>query len=228
MLGGAARRPGGVLADVRRRRREEQDRRPGEAMRLTRFVPVALALVSIPSARAQSFWDPRPRHGGQATLGIGLIGASVSGGGASVDGASGRGMQLVIEVRLAERLAWDVRGGGFWTSLGAPAEIDYPADDGDYALLSTGLHYDLARGEAWSVWAGGEATLHYASMDEYFYSVSGIGVGPAFGADLVVAGPFTLRASAHLSWVSLENDYGDEVGTARVFSGGVDLLYVLR
>jgi hypothetical protein len=197
-------------------------------MSFTRFVPVALALTSIPSARAESFWDPRPRHGGQATLGIGLIGASVSGGGSSVDGASGRGVQVVGELRLTERLAWDLRAGGFWTSLGAPAEINYPADDGDYALASTGLHYDFARGDAWGVWAGAEATLHYASMTNYFYSVAGIGVGPVFGADLVVAGPLVIRASAHLSWVSLENDYDEKVGAARVFWGGVDLLYVLR
>ena len=196
-------------------------------MRFTRFVLLVLTLASPPTARAAGFWDPRPRHGGQPALGIGLIGASVSGGGPSVAGASGSGVQLVGELRLTERLAWDLRLGGFWAPMGAPAEINYPADDGDYALASTGLHYDFASVDAWAFWMGAEATLHYASMSNYFYSVGGIGGGPVLGADLVVAGPLTLRARAHLSWVSLSSNYGDKVGTARVFSGGIDLLYVL-
>src|SRR5512135_971442 len=136
-------------------------------MRLTLLLPVALALASTPRARADGFWDPRARHGGQATFGIGLIGASVSGGGPSVDGASGAGVQLVGEVRVTERLAWDLRLGGFWTPLGAPAEIAYPADDGDYSLASMGLHYDVATGGPWTLWAGAEATFHYASMSDY-------------------------------------------------------------
>ncbi len=195
-------------------------------MRFTRFVLVALALTSAPAALADGFWDPRPRHGGQPTVGVGLIGGSVSGGGPSVDGANGSGVQLVGELRVTERLAWDLRLGGFWTRLGAPAEINYPADDGDHALASTGLHYDVASAGAWALWAGAEATLHYASMRHYAYSVAGIGWGPVLGADLVIAGPFALRASAHLSWATLQSSYDEKVGTARVFWGGIDLLYV--
>ncbi len=197
-----------------------------QAMRRVLLVPVALAFAS--SARADGFWDPRERHGGQATFGIGVIGASVSGGGPSVEGASGGGVQLVGEVRVTERLAWDLRLGGFWTRIGAPAEINYPADDGDYALASMGLHYDVARRAPWTLWAGAEATLHYASMRHYVYSVAGVGGGPALGADLAIAGPIALRASAHLSWASLESSSEVKVGTATVLSGGVDLLWVLR
>src|SRR5512138_2417827 len=142
-------------------------------VRLTCLVAAAVALASAPIARAGGFWDPRPRHGGQGTFGIGVLGASVSGGGPSVAGASGSGVQLVGELRLVERLAWDLRLGGFWTPLGAPAEISYPADDGDWALASTGLHYDLAHHEAGVLWAGAEVTLHYAQMSHYVYGVAG-------------------------------------------------------
>jgi hypothetical protein len=197
-------------------------------MTAARAVSVAVALAACARASAQGFWDPRPRHGGQATFGLGLIGASVAGGGASVSGAGGAGVQLVGELRIVERLAWDLRLGGFDTTMKAPAEIDYPDDSGSYALASTGLHYDVVRSYPWAAWLGAEATLHYASMEHYGYAVGGYGLGPALGADLDVAGPISLRASAHLSWPKLSSGYGDELGRARAFWAGVDLLYVMR
>lgn len=62
-----------------------------------------------------------------------------------VDDAAGVGLQLVLEYRLVDWLAADLRPGGFWTELGRPAEINYPAGSGDYALASAELQVDLAR-----------------------------------------------------------------------------------
>ncbi len=197
-------------------------------MRLARLTALLALLAGAGPARGQGFWDPRPHHGGQVTLGAGLLLASVSGGPAAVAGAHGAGLQLLLDYRLAELLAFDLRLGGFSPSLGAPEEINYPPDDGDYSLLSIGLHYDVVTGSRGAIWVGAEVALHYAQMVHYAYAVSGIGLGPALGVDLLVSGPFALRLGAHLNWVSLESGYGGGFGRSLLSTGTVDLLYVFR
>jgi hypothetical protein len=197
-------------------------------MRLARLPVLLAALAAAGPALAQGYWDPRPHHGGQATLGVGLLLASVSGGPRAVDGASGAGLQILLDYRLTERLACDLRLGGFWPSLAAPEEISYPADDGDYSLLFTGLHYDVVSRAGGAFWVGLEVAVHYAQMEHYAYALGGLGVGPALGADLALRGPFALRFGAHLSWVSLESGQGEGFGTSVVFAGTADLLYVFQ
>lgn len=200
----------------------------GGGLRRARLAVLLLGLAGAGPAWAQGFWDPRPHHAGQATLGGGLLLASVSGGPQAVAGATGSGLQVLLEYRFTERLAFDLRAGGFWTSLAAPAEISYPADDGDYSLLFTGLHYDVVSHPGGALWVGLEAAIHYAQMEHYGYTLGGIGAGPSLGADLVLRGPFVVRLGAHLSWVGLESGLGDRLGTSAVFAGTADLLYVFR
>ncbi len=197
-------------------------------MRVARSAVTIAVLAWASAARADGFWDTRPVHGGQVAVGAGVLGATVSSSSPAFSRAGGPGMQLIMDVRLTEALAWDLRLGGFWTRIGAPAEISYPADDGDYALASTGLHYDFYHADSVVLWAGAEVTLHYGQMAHYFYSAAGFGFGPSFGIDVRPPGPFLVRIGAHPSWATLESNTGDALGGAFVFAAGADLLYVFR
>jgi hypothetical protein len=162
------------------------------------------------------------------SLGAGFLGATVSGGPKAIEGAGGPGLSVLLDWRLAERLAFDLRAGGFYPPMAAPEEIAYPADDGDYALLFLGFHHDvLASGRA-AAWLGLEVALHYAQMESYAYSLGGWGVGPSFGGDLALGGPFVLRVGGHLSWVSLESSSEVRSGTSLLLAGTADLLFVFR
>jgi hypothetical protein len=187
-----------------------------------------MAVAWSSPASGDGFWEPRQPHGGQVALGAGLIGAGVSGGGRAFDGASGAGLQLVMDYRLTEALAWDLRLGGFWTHFNAPAEINYPADDGDWSIAETGLHYDLYRGDGYALWAGAAVSLHYGRMSTWAYSAAGFGWGPSFGIDLRPAGPLLVRLGARLAWAGMQSSAGDDLGTAFVVAGGLDLLFVFR
>jgi len=162
-------------------------------------------------------------------LGAGLVHAWVSSPLRAFDGGEGWGLQVTMEAHLTERTTWDVRFGGFNTALREPEEIHYPADDGDWATISSALRYDVARTARAIWWAGSEGSLHYVQMKHYDYSGTGFGIGPAFGIDVPSKDArLVTRFGAHTAWVWLETDSVTPSARTFVATFGLDVVYRFR
>jgi len=165
--------------------------------------------------------------------GIGLGAGPIHAWGSSplraFDDAHGWGLQITLEAHVTDRVVWDMRLGGFYTDLNEPEEIYYPADDGDWSILSTALRIDVFNTGRANWWAGPEGSLHYAQMKHYAYVGSGFGLGPAFGVDFPsLNNRLVTRFSGHLSWVWLETDAADPSRPTFVTILALDVLYRFR
>jgi hypothetical protein len=176
-------------------------------------------------ASGRSFWSNSAFDSTDA-IGLGVVAGRVWTGLHAFDGAAGVGVQLLMEHRFAERYRWDLRLGGFSAHINAPTEVAYPADNGDCAVVSTGIHRDLRRSGFATWWAGGEVSLHYYQMKQFAYDAGGFGIGPSLGVDVrsPTSSLFT-RIGAHLSWVDLTSRPEDPSHGAFVALLGVDVLY---
>jgi len=162
-------------------------------------------------------------------LGAGPIHAWSSSPLRAFDDASGWGLQITMETHLADQVVWDLRLGGFYTSLEEPEEICYPADDGDWSILSTALHIDVRRAGNATFWVGPEGSLHYAQMKHYDYVGSGLGIGPVFGVDFASRNERVVtRFGGHTSWVWLESDSADPSRPSFVAAVSMDVLFRFR
>jgi len=184
---------------------------------------LATALCSA-TASAQQF-DP------DIGIGAGPIVASASSPLDAFDGAHGLGMQLSMEKFINRDYVWDLRLGGFWTDLEAPDpdEIYYPADDGDWSIMSTGLRRALARTDGVVWWAGLEGSYDYAQMKHFAYVGTGFGIGPVVAIDVPLGnGRFALRPNLHCAWVWLETASASPSRTTFTAHGGVDVVFRTR
>ncbi len=174
-------------------------------------------------ACGRSFWSNGAFDSTDA-IGLGVVGGRVWTGLHAFDGAAGVGLQLLMEHHFAERYRWDLRLGGFNAHIDAPTEEVYPADAGECAILSTGLHRDLRHRRSATWWAGGEIGLHLYQMRHYGYGAVGAALGPAFGVDMHSPDSrlFT-RIGVHLSGLRL--DAGSGARGTFVAMVGVDILY---